>query len=280
MPEEESLVVSEESQRPVFRMPDELPDSFIGGEHGDLDFTVSPTVNPSTPAADLLRCSTSPLTDLDSLITTPVCPLCKKEVDGDLLADFKAKNARMTVAQMQRFCQQHKKKSAQQAWLDRGYPDIEWHRLDTRIAQHYDFLRQILQGDKQSHYGDVFRDSVRSGQNRTLFRSDANLTPGYYGIRGLRAMSENLIGEFSGLLRRRALQDRLVSARGHTAYLQSVLVPELAVQLIVEDMGVKEEEARRVLTESTWVGEMVNDEIADVVLDDDDEEASGSGSDS
>ncbi|KAK4136720.1 hypothetical protein BT67DRAFT_460790 [Trichocladium antarcticum] len=270
MPKEESLVVSEESQRPVFKMPDELPDSFIVGEQEGLDFALSPTANPSPPAA-VPRRSTSPLTDSSPLIATPVCPLCKTEVDGDLLADFKAKHARMTVAQMRRFCQQHKKTSAQQAWLDRGYPDIDWRGLDGRIAEHYGFLTAILEGDARSHYGDAFRDAVRAGQNRTLFRSDANLTPGYYGIRGLRAMSENLIGEFSALLRRRALQDRLVSARGHTAYLQSVLVPELAVRLIVEDMGVGEEEARRVLTESSWVGEMVNDEIADVVLDDEDE---------
>lgn len=276
MPEDESFGASEESQRPVFKMPDELPDSFVGDEHGKLDPTAATSPARAPEAPDAGELSSSTLSELESPDETPVCPLCSKEVDGQLLEDFKKQHPRMTVSQMQKFCHQHRKKSAQEAWQERGYPDIEWHRLDARIAQRYGFLRGILEGARQSYYGDLFRDAVRSGQNRTLLRSDANLTPGYYGIRGLRAMSENLIGEFSSLLRRRAVQDRLVSARGHTAYLQSVLVPELAVQLIMEDMGVGEEEARTILKESSWVGELLNDEIADVVLEDSDSDESES----
>lgn len=267
MPKEESRI-TEESQPPAFKMPDDsFLDSFTGGEPADLDFTLSPAAD-GPPA----RRSTSPLTDLETLIPTAVCPLCNKEVDADLLTAFKSKHPRMTVSQMQKFCHQHKKRSAHKAWLDRGYPDIKWSRLDARIAERYDFLRGILEDDAPSHFGDLFRDRVRAGSSRTLLQSDANLTPGYYGIRGLRAMSENLIGEFSGVLRRRALQDRLVAARGHTAYLQAVLVPELAVRLIMEDMDVGAEEARGILKESCWVGELLNDEIADVVLDEDHDE--------
>ncbi|KAL2023496.1 hypothetical protein VTK56DRAFT_2492 [Thermocarpiscus australiensis] len=251
----------EDSQRPVFRMPEGLPESFVVDEHDELDSAVLPTANTSP--------STSPLTDLDFLDDAPTCPLCSKEVDKAHLDEFKATHPRMTVRQMQKFCQEHKRRSARTAWLERGYPDIEWHKLDARIAKRYDFLRKILEG-KQSHYGDLFKVRVRSGKERALYQSNQNLTPGYYGIRGLRAMSENLIREFSSLLRQRALQDKLVSARGHTAYLQSVLVPELAVQLIMEDMSVGEDEARRILTESSWVGELLNDEIADVVLEDSD----------
>jgi hypothetical protein len=81
-----------------------------------------------------------------------------------------------------------------------------------------------------------------------------------------------LVTEFGPLLLKRSREDRLVSARGSTMYLQSVVVPELAVQLIMEDMGVGEEEARRILTESTEVGELLNDEIPDVVLSSDDED--------
>ncbi|KAK4032390.1 RTC4-like domain-containing protein [Parachaetomium inaequale] len=283
MPNDDSLVLSgehetpEESQRPVFTIPDELPDSFIGGENDDIGFALSPTAG--TPnASNPLRDSTSPLTDLESINPTPVCPLCKKEVDQAQLDDFTASHPRMTVANMRRFCEQHKRQSARDTWVHKGYPDIDWQRLDERIALHYPLLRRILEGGgggggaPPSHYGDLFRDAVRAGRNRTLLRSDANLTPGYYGMRGLRAMTENLISEFSALLRKRSLEDRLVSARGHTAYLQAVLVPELAVRLIMEDMGVGEEEARAVLTESSDVGELLNDEIADVVLEDDDDD--------
>ena len=82
-------------------------------------------------------------------------------------------------------------------------------------------------------------------------------------------MSENIVAEFSTLLRKRAVKDRLVSARGHIAYVQSVLVPELTVQLVMEDMGVDEEEARVIMKESVWVGELLNEEVADVIMSDD-----------
>jgi hypothetical protein len=262
-----------ESQRPMFRIPEELPDSFVDATYERLNGAIAPTADTSN-ASNLLQPSSSPLTDLDVIVSdaAPICPLCHKEVDKSHLDEFKERYPRVTVANMQRFCQDHKRRSAREAWIQKGYPDIDWRHLNDRIARHYSYLRRILEDGEPSHYDKLFRDTIRSGQNRTLFRSDANLTPGYYGIRGLRAISENLILEFSSLLRKRALRDRLVSARGHTAYLQSVLVPELAVQLIMEDMSVGEEEARKILTDSSAVGELVNDEIADrVVLDGDDE---------
>ncbi|KAK0734980.1 RTC4-like domain-containing protein [Lasiosphaeria miniovina] len=199
----------------------------------------------------------------------PVCPMCNQPVDQELLEDFKKKHPRMTLQQEQRFCQSHKKKSARETWHDKGYPDIEWSSLDRRISKKFSFLRGILEGDR-SHFGDIFSQKVRIGQNKTLLKSEANLTPGYYGIRGLRAMSEAIIREFSSLLRKRAVQDRLVSARGHTAYVQAVLVPELTVRLVMEDMDVGEEEAQSIMADSIWVGELLNEEVADVVMSDDD----------
>ncbi|KAL2165457.1 hypothetical protein VTH06DRAFT_755 [Thermothelomyces fergusii] len=263
---------AEESQRPVFTIPDEIPDSFVGddNERGELAFSQTSDI-PSGPNL-VGEGPSSPPTDVDEVARpVPVCPLCKSEVSQSVLDGFRAAHPRMTVAEMRRFCEQHRRRSARETWVARGYPDIDWQRLDGRIAGHYGALRRILEGGAPSHYDGLFRDAVRAGRNRTLLRSDANLTPGYYGLRGLRAMTENLIGEFSALLRRRAVEDRLVSARGYTAYLQAVLVPELAVRLIMEDLGVGEEEARKVLAESSAVGELLNDEIADVVLEDDDD---------
>jgi hypothetical protein len=281
MPDDDSLVLSreveniEESQRPVFTIPDELPDSFIGGDNDDkFDFALSQTTNNALQEPNLIRDSTSPLTDLDAANPTPLCPLCNKPVDQSQLDDFKANQPRMTVAAMRRFCEQHRRRTARETWVQKGYPDIEWPSLDGRIAAHYSFLRRILEGDEPCHHGELFRDAVLSGRNRTLLQSDANLTPGYYGIRGLRAMTENLICEFAALLRRRSVEDRLIAARGHTMYLQAVLVPELAVRLIMEDMAVGVEEARKILTESSDIGELLNDEIPDVILDDDDDDDS------
>ena len=180
---------------------------------------------------------------------------------------------------MRRFCELHQRRAASDAWLQRGYPDIDWTQLDSRIAAHYPALRKILAGEAASHYADAFAEGLRGGRNRTTLTSDANLTPGYYGLRGLRAMTENLIVELAPLLRERAVVDRLVSARGHTVYLQSVLVPEVAARLVMEDMGVGEEEARRVLRESSKVGELLNDEIPDVVVAGESDEEDGDGGD-
>lgn len=254
------------SQLCSFKMPEEEPGFFDDiDEREELDLTIDLTADAST-ASNMPQLWPSPLIDLHSPdAPTHLCPMCNQDVGKDRLGEFKREKPFATVSDMQRFCQDHKQKSARKEWSDRGYPDIDWTKLDRRIAKHYDFLREILEGERKSHYAEKLRDQVRSGQNRTLLKSDTNLTPGYYGIRGLRAMSENLIGQFSALLRKRALQDRLVSARGHTAYLQSVLVPELAVRLIMEDMMVEEEEAREILAESCRIGELLNDEIGDVV---------------
>ncbi|KAK4181014.1 RTC4-like domain-containing protein [Triangularia setosa] len=273
-----------------FRIPDLLDDPF----RADVDWTTTPTAATSkvkkhkkddnslgrshspirlisSPVIPLSEPPSSPI-HLPALLKPAVCPLCKEEVGRDLLTEYQEANPRQTVPSMQRFCIGHRKRSAREIWELNGYPDIKWRKLDQRIASLYPFIRSILQGKRESYYATRFRNKIKGGQNKTLLSSDENLTPGYYGIRGLRQMSENLIQEFSSVLRKRALEDSLISARGHTAYLQAVLVPELATRLVMEDMIVEEEEARGILVESSWVGELVNDEIADVVFESDSEE--------
>ncbi|KAK3942173.1 RTC4-like domain-containing protein [Diplogelasinospora grovesii] len=254
-------ITPEQSQRPTLKIPEAYSPTF------DMDLEEEPS------QISALSRSLSPLTEIGSpSFEGAVCPVCNEAVDKDLFEDFKDKHPRMTFDQRQEFCHVHKKDSARQTWRDRGYPDIDWHGLESRIKKQHGFVRSLLEGGK-SHYGDKFSEKVKTGKERTLLKSRDNLTPGYYGVRGLRAMSEILIREFASLLRERALKDRLVSARGHTAYVQFVLVPELTVQLIMEDMDVGEQEARSILEESKSVGELLNDEVADVVVnihDDDD----------
>ncbi|KAK0657196.1 RTC4-like domain-containing protein [Cercophora newfieldiana] len=252
-------------ERPALKIPGLVSSSFNVVEDDALSNDDGQLVPPFT------RRSTSPLSEVTTPTSSrPICPMCDEVVDRRLLDEFKAGAGRMTLQQEQKFCILHKKTSAKAAWAEKGYPDIRWSSLEARINQQHGFLRAILEGGK-SHYGDIFSEKVKTGQNKTLLKSEENLTPGYYGIRGLRAMSENLVREFSTLLRKRAVEDRLVSARGHTAYVQSVLVPELTVRLIMDDMDVDQEEARVIMTESRWVGELLSEELADIVLSEDDE---------
>ena len=79
---------------------------------------------------------------------------------------------------------------------------------------------------------------------------------------------ENIITHFSRPLRRLSTQDKLIAASGGVSgYVQAVLVPEVAIALVMDDMRIEDEEsARRVLSESAEVGELLCEEEEDVVL--------------
>lgn len=68
---------------------------------------------------------------------------------------------------------------------------------------------------------------------------------------------------FAVKLRRLATSDRIVKKAGVVGYAQSVLVPELAVRLVKEDMGVSDDAARQILRESITLGEKMNPALDD-----------------
>jgi hypothetical protein len=221
-------------------------------------------------------------TQVIDLVTSPLnpeltekgilcCPLCGETVQ-DELTDALKKATRMTIREQAQFCHRHRRKSALDEWLARGFPDIDWLGLDDRIAKHHAALREVLNG-AESHYRAAYAKKVGSGKSRTLLKEENSLLPGYYGNRGLRAMSESIVEHFSSDLRTRAVKDRLVSARGHTAFVQGVLVPELAMRLIMEDLHLTPSEARVVLQNSIRIGELVNDDAGDAGLWDGDDES-------
>ncbi|KAI8954826.1 RTC4-like domain-containing protein [Xylaria longipes] len=249
-------IAEELSQRPVFKIPGlEDVDSF--DDSGSLDGTATPGVSQDT-AWDHL--------DIEEIASTstPTCPMCYQEVDRELLEKYST-DGKMSVKQQTAFCRLHRRRSAAKAGTEKGYPDIDWKTMDNRCSAHRDFLRSILEGTQASHYRKVLKEKVDSGKNRTLLTNNDNLTPGYYGPRGLQVMTEYIMGTLSDVIRRRAVKDKLISARTYTGYVQTVLVPELAVRLIMEDMSVTEERARDVLEESIEIGELLHEEARDVV---------------
>lgn len=195
------------------------------------------------------------------------CPMCGESVDAIFLRSYNG-GKRMNIRTQTKFCRAHKKKSARNEWAEKRYPIIDWSDFDTRLAQHHSYLKSLLDGTS-SYYRNILAEQVKSGKDRTLLQavsnSDNSLTPGYYGSRGFRAMSENIMDKFSSQLRRIAITDRLVAARGVTGYVQTVLVPELAVRLICEDMSLGVEEARQVMRESVGLGDLLNEEVEDIV---------------
>ncbi|KAI1383474.1 uncharacterized protein F4822DRAFT_420756 [Hypoxylon trugodes] len=203
--------------------------------------------------------------------TTARCPMCHEAVDAELLAKY-SDRGRMNIRKQTEFCRKHKRQTALNSRSQKGYPKINWDTLDTRLKAHQGFLKEILEGTRESYFREVLKENVESGKNRTLLKTDDSLTPGYYGPRGLRAMTEYIMRTLSSVVRKRAIEDRLVSARGHTAYVQVVLVPELAVRLIMEDMDVAEEDAREIMQDSIEVGELLYEDAGDVVAAISDEE--------
>ncbi|KAI0182176.1 RTC4-like domain-containing protein [Xylaria flabelliformis] len=199
--------------------------------------------------------------------------MCHQEVERELLEKYST-DGKMSVKQQTAFCRLHKRQSAAKAGTEKGYPKIDWETMDSRCSAYQDFLQNILEGTRASHYRKILKERVGSGKNRTLLTNHDNLTPGYYGPRGLQIMTEYIMGTLSDVIRRRAVEDKLISARTYTGYVQTVLVPELAVRLIMEDMSITEERARDVLKESIEIGELLHEEARDVVKIDEKEENS------
>ncbi len=75
------------------------------------------------------------------------------------------------------------------------------------------------------------------------------------------------MSRFASRLRRFAVDEPLISAGGVAGYVQAVLVPELAVMLVKDDMDVDEEQARVILSESSEIGHLLNEEEDEVIKD-------------
>lgn len=206
--------------------------------------------------------SSSSLSDLDSdaeavLSSQPTCPWCGKAVDAALLKRF-SKGERLKVRKQSEFCRLHRKEDAHREWRSKGYPMIRWATIHDRLRKHNGFLLRVINGD-ESHFRSELAGNIRQGRSRTI-REEDNFNPGYYGPRGLNLMCDYLVAEFGDLLKERAAEDRVIAGRGSAAFIQTVLVAELAVQLIKEDMNVNDDEARDILEESKPLGEMLHEE--------------------
>lgn len=129
------------------------------------------------------------------------CPVCKTTVDRDFFETFNNGN-RLNVRQQGRFCRAHQKRSAVSEWEERGYPKIDWDRLDKRLKKHHRVIDEILKGMRQSFYRNALDDMVKTGRNRTLQQKMMSgegvegLSPGYYGTRGARAMYGRLFSSY------------------------------------------------------------------------------------
>ncbi|UKZ73132.1 hypothetical protein TrVFT333_000773 [Trichoderma virens FT-333] len=143
-------------------------------------------------------------------------------------------------------------------WESKSYPKVDWASLEDRFKKHHKHLVDIIDGE-ESHYRTTLADKIEQHQARTMEKEE-NLNPGYYGPRGFNMMCDYLVKEFSDMLKKKAVHDKVIASRGSAVFIQSVLVAELGVQLIMEDMDVSPEKARQILEESKALGELVHAE--------------------
>ncbi|KAM0341016.1 hypothetical protein ACHAPU_010248 [Fusarium lateritium] len=232
----------------------------------DADLGVDDAGNISSPILSDLDQLSAIESDNDVLLEdeenfqdkTAQCPWCGELVPEQALKEF-SKGKRLNVQMQTRFCAKHKKETAMETWRERGYPHIDWNRLEGRLDDHRAFLTRIVDG-KKSFFRDILAEKVETGQARSL-KKEGNLNPGYYGPRGCKLMCDYLVEEFGESLKEKATKDRVISGRGSAAFIQSVLVAELAVQLIMEDMDVSTTEARGIMEESKTLGELIHEEV-------------------
>ncbi|KAI1496586.1 RTC4-like domain-containing protein [Biscogniauxia marginata] len=251
------LMLEEFSQRPAFKMPEvDETDAF---DNSDIQEIITPRNDVDNRAENDVDVEETQLT------TIARCPMCREVVDRELL-NRHSDHGRMNIKKQAAFCRMHNRKAALNSGSERGYPKINWNALDSRCDGHQKFLKNILEGSQPSYYGKILKEQVQSGKNRTLLKTEDSLIPGYYGPRGLRVMTDYIMRTLSRVVRKRAVEDRLVSARGYTGYVQAVLVPELAVRLIMEDMSATEESAREIMQDSIKVGELLHEDVGDVII--------------
>ncbi|PTU20570.1 hypothetical protein P175DRAFT_0478522 [Aspergillus ochraceoroseus IBT 24754] len=257
-----------------FKQPPELPPASISSSSlftsSAFDIEIHDSDDDSPLSSAVSCASLEEFVNECSRKTQYLCPMCKEPVAPALLVKFQAQ-PRQRIRDQQVFCESHKKSSAEKEWEEKGYPTIDWENFHERIRTHFDDLeKRILVPDSPSYYRNVLDTALKSGQAknfRLTLSGDVleTISCGYYGTRGSGKMLQAITARFARKLRHLAADDHIVKKAGVVVYSQAVLVPELAVRLVKEDMGVDDESARQILRESIEIGEKLNFALSDSV---------------
>ncbi|KAK3618504.1 hypothetical protein LTR56_024590 [Elasticomyces elasticus] len=219
--------------------------------------------------------------DLPSAVRRLECTVCGDSVTVSQREDFEDRFEQAKVWNykwQQRFCRYHKQIEASQLWVERSYPTVDWIRLESRLKQsrHIEHIERMISGETSSAFRKQFQRKVKS-RAKTLLQAadDENAgkggSAGYYGPRGEKLMSDHITSSFADELRSHAIRDTLVASAGVSGglsgFIQSVLVPELAVSLIREDLELQKRtlDPMKVLEDSAELGEIMHPEVEDQV---------------
>lgn len=121
-----------------------------------------------------------------------LCPMCKAEVDPEMLMLFEAQ-PKQRVREQQQFCASHQQNTVEKEWTAQGYPEINWDQFDERVQKHFPDIEKLLVPDCNSFYRNILVTSNQSGQSknfRLTLSGDSleTISCGYYGTRGSQKM--------------------------------------------------------------------------------------------
>ncbi|RPB00886.1 hypothetical protein L873DRAFT_1788791 [Choiromyces venosus 120613-1] len=192
------------------------------------------------------------------------CQACNEPLPVNFLdtwKDGRFKKGHVPLLEWMDICTEHKAVSLRGEWVRKGYPEINWKGLKRRIEGNYKSIEAILHGEIESPFLAIFQEQEKDvrGNPILLLRKDHRLQyPGYYGPRGANIMLHWLLRRFGKDITAYNNATSNLTHSSAAAFVQAVLVPEMAVRLIMEDMKVNEKRAREVLEESRSIGETLN----------------------
>jgi hypothetical protein len=132
----------------------------------------------------------SPIPQTVEELEEPRCPMCGADVDRSTLECL---GPRANIRQQQAFCLGHKKKEAEALWIQRGYPNINWEHLSSKLINYSSNIKNLIDHPEKSHFRREMDKRVRKGKDRTMLQHMKNegfegISLGYYGTRGLKIL--------------------------------------------------------------------------------------------
>ncbi|PUU81157.1 RTC4-like domain-domain-containing protein [Tuber borchii] len=192
------------------------------------------------------------------------CQMCEEPLPANFLDTWKNgefRKGHIPMLEWMDICTEHKAVSLREEWMEKGYPKIDWQGMKKRIETHYKPIEAIVHGEIESPFMAIFQQQEKDvrGNPILLLQKDHRLQyPGYYGPRGANIMLHWLLRRFGSEINAHNNATSNLAHSSAAAFVQAVLVPEMAVRLIMEDMKVAEKRAREVLEESRSIGETLN----------------------
>jgi hypothetical protein len=202
-----------------------------------------------------------------------ICTICHEPVSSSDYWTFWTHKPK-TVKNQTAFCTSHRRQTAQDEYTREGYPPIDWTTLPHRVKQHRMTLHKVLTNDTPSTYRDRYAPlaltgkaaavpSRHSAEASSYTLDDHSTCPGYYGARGRRAITEAVMALLRNEIKRS--RDPVVQTSGPAAFVQAVLVPEVAVLFIMDDCAVDRDEADAIRERTYEMGLLLNEEIEDEI---------------